>query len=64
MSKELKDLIEQNKGRTISDTEFDIQVRSCAFGDLAIEDKRITRAGIDRAVDRLKYGMDIPTQYT
>jgi len=48
---ELKALIEANRGRTLSSEEIEAQVRSCAFGDLAIEEPGTVRAATDAAVD-------------
>lgn len=53
MTKELKDLISQMKGKTLSRDEVVTQIRSAAYGDLAIEDPSTSRSGIDRAVDLL-----------
>lgn len=53
MTPELKALILKNRGRILSDKELVSQVRSCAFGDLAIEEPATKRAAVDRAVDEL-----------
>lgn len=53
MSPELRQLITANRGRTLTEAELIQQVRSAAYGDLAIEEPNTSRAAVDAAVDRL-----------
>jgi hypothetical protein len=53
MTEELRTLIEANRGRRLSESEIDAQVRSFAYGDLRIEEPGTSRAAVDAAVDAM-----------
>jgi hypothetical protein len=53
MSEALRALVERVRLLTVSDADAEAQRRSFAYGTLALEDPRVTRALIDEAAERL-----------
>ena len=53
MAKELEYLIEMARGHKITAKEHDAQVRSFTYGNTHLENKEITRADVDNAVESL-----------
>ena len=56
MSEELRKLVEHARGRTMTPAEREAQIRSFAYGNLALEHPGVTRALIDRIADEQNIG--------
>jgi len=53
MSETLRALVERARLVAVSPADAEAQRRSFAYGNLALEDPRVTRAEIDRAAERI-----------
>jgi hypothetical protein len=53
MTKHLQDLLEAAKNIVLTAEEKELQRRSFAYGNIVIENSRITREMVDRAADEL-----------
>ena len=57
---DLEYLIEEAKKHRVTPEERDAKIRSFTFGNTHLENSSITRADVDKAVDSLKGGGDLP----